>query len=104
MSGSSSLANAGPGWEVAREEAAAAQRRYDDTMREVAAAAMGVFGDTGEEFATTGAVLARLAEWRRDSPKTYYDAYMPLTVPALVAPHVRLALATWHPLFPSPEG
>lgn len=93
-----------PGWEVVPETATAALRRYADTLGEVAVAAAGVFGDTDPEFATAGGVLSKLAAWRRDAPKTYHDAYMPLNVPALVAPHVRLALATWHPLFPAPEG
>ena len=72
---------------------------------EASAAARGVFADAGEEFASLGAVKGRLEGWKRAHPSAYAAAYAPLSVPALLAPFVRLELLTaWQPLRPPPSA
>lgn len=62
-------------------------------------AAATVFADADEEFASLGAVKARLEEFKQRHPKDYSSTYMHLSTPSLFAPFVRLELMCWDPLF-----
>lgn len=68
--------------------------------QEILEAAKAVFADADAEFATLGAVKRKLEAWKAQQPGTYRDAYMSLSVPALLAPFVRLELLQWDPLVP----
>ncbi|KAK9825809.1 hypothetical protein WJX74_009574 [Apatococcus lobatus] len=68
--------------------------------REILEAARAVFADADAEFSSLGAVKRKLEAWKAQQPGTYRDAYMSLSVPALLAPFVRLELLQWDPLAP----
>ena len=68
--------------------------------QEILEAAKAVFADADAEFASLGAVKRKLEAWKAKQPGTYRDAYMSLSVAALLAPFVRLELLQWDPLVP----
>jgi GC-rich sequence DNA-binding factor len=47
-------------------------------------------------------VWRRVKEFKRLLPKLYVDAYVPLALPRLFAPFVRLQMVDWRPLTARP--
>lgn len=56
-----------------------------------------VFADADPEFGSLNGIKRHLEKWKNTNPSGYRDSYMPASVPALVAPFVRLELLRWCP-------
>jgi len=63
-------------------------------------AASSMLKDASEEFSTLSSVKRHAEEWKRTHLGSYKSTYMPVSVPNLFAPFVRLELIGWSPLFP----
>ena len=72
---------------------------YRSKRAEALEASNSVFADASEEYGSLPAVKDRLEQWKQQQPGAYADAYMSLSVPAVMAPFVRLELLHWDPLF-----
>uniref|UniRef100_A0A5K3F6Z1 GCFC domain-containing protein n=1 Tax=Mesocestoides corti TaxID=53468 RepID=A0A5K3F6Z1_MESCO len=57
-----------------------------------------IFDDVVEEFCAIACILRRFAEWRERLARTYAQAYIPMCLPQLLAPLIRLQVLTWNPL------
>lgn len=57
-----------------------------------------IFSDSADEYAQLSAVMGRFESWKKDYPASYQDAYMPLSIPSIFSPYVRLELLNWDPL------
>ena len=77
---------------------------YRSKRAEALEASASVFADASEEYGSLPAVKDRLEKWKQQQPGAYADAYMSLSVPAVMAPFVRLELLRWDPLFVSSTG
>ncbi|DBA84127.1 TPA: hypothetical protein ACH3X1_006603 [Trebouxia sp. C0004] len=77
---------------------------YRSKRAEALEASTSVFADASEEYGSLPAVKDRLEKWKQQQPGAYADAYMSLSVPAVMAPFVRLELLRWDPLFGSSTG
>lgn len=77
---------------------------YCSKRAEALEASASVFADASEEYGSLAAVKGRLEKWKQQHPGAYADAYMSLSVPAVMAPFVRLELLQWDPLFGSSTG
>lgn len=77
---------------------------YRSKRAEALEASTSVFADAGEEYGSLPAVKNKLEQWKRQQPGAYADAYMSLSVPAVMAPFVRLELLQWDPLFGGSAG
>lgn len=77
---------------------------YRSKRAEALEASTSVFADASEEYGSLAAVKDRLEKWKQQHPGAYADAYMSLSVPAVMAPFVRLELLQWDPLFGSSTG
>ncbi len=77
---------------------------YCSKRAEALEASISVFADASEEYGSLPAVKDRLEKWKQQQPGAYADAYMSLSVPAVMAPFVRLELLRWDPLFGSSTG
>ena len=77
---------------------------YRSKRAEALEASASVFADASEEYGSLAAVKERLEQWKQQQPGAYGDAYMSLSVPAVLAPFVRLELLHWDPLFGGNAG
>lgn len=77
---------------------------YRSKRAEALEASASVFADASEEYGSLAAVKHRLEQWKQQQPGAYADAYMSLTVPAVMAPFVRLELLQWDPLLGGSAG
>lgn len=77
---------------------------YHSKRAEALEASRSVFADASEEYGSLPAVKDRLEKWKQQQPGAYADAYMSLSVPAVMAPFVRLELLRWDPLFGPHSG
>ncbi|RZC77262.1 hypothetical protein C5167_001413 [Papaver somniferum] len=57
-----------------------------------------IFNDAEEEFSKLALVKEKFETWKKRFFSSYRDAYMPLSVPAIFSPYVRLELLKWDPL------
>ena len=57
-----------------------------------------VFKDVVEDFWKLSLIKQRFHEWKFGFPESYKQAYVPLFLPNLLAPFVRLQLLQWNPL------
>ena len=77
---------------------------YRSKRAEALEASRSVFADVSESYGSLSAVKSKLEQWKRQQPSAYADAYMSLSVPAVMAPFVRLELLQWDPLFGGSAG
>ena len=77
---------------------------YRSKRAEALEASRSVFADVSESYSSLSAVKSQLEQWKRQQPSAYADAYMSLSVPAVMAPFVRLELLQWDPLFGGSAG
>ena len=77
---------------------------YRSKRADALEASASVFADASEEYGSLAAVKDRLEQWKQQQPGAYADAYMSLSVPAVLAPFVRLELLHWDPLFGGNAG
>ena len=57
-----------------------------------------IFEDVVEEFWKLSLIKQRFEEWKFGVPASYEQVYVPLFLPKLFAPFVRLQLLQWNPL------
>lgn len=57
-----------------------------------------LFDDVVEEYCSIPAILQRFREWRERAVRSYGQAYIPMCLPQLLAPLIRLQMLTWNPL------
>lgn len=79
-------------------------RHYKRRRADILEASASVFSDAAEAYGSLPAVRARLERWKREQAASYRDAHLSLSVPALLAPFVRLQLLQWDPLFGGQAG
>lgn len=65
---------------------------------EVVHTASSVFADADPAFGSLNGVRTHLEKWKASNPSGYQASYMASSVPALVAPFVRLEMLKWYPL------
>ena len=90
--------------DVTTDESDSELTHYHSKRAEALEASTSVLADAAEEYGSLPAVKTRLERWKRQQPGAYADAYMSLSVPAVMAPFVRLELLQWDPLFGSSTG
>ena len=54
--------------------------------------------DVVEEFSALECVCERLQKWRDDDMSAYTDAFVPMCLPKIISPLVRLQILFWNPL------
>ncbi|EWM29277.1 gc-rich sequence dna-binding factor 1 [Nannochloropsis gaditana] len=59
-----------------------------------------IFEDVADEFKALDAVVQRFEDWKRKFPKDYHTAYVPIALPQVLEPYVRVEMVTWNPLGP----
>ena len=79
-------------------------RHYKRRRADILEASASVFSDAAEAYGSLPAVRARLERWKQEQAASYRDAHLSLSVPALLAPFVRLQLLQWDPLFGGQAG
>nr|CDS26552.1 GC rich sequence DNA binding factor 1 [Hymenolepis microstoma] len=57
-----------------------------------------LFDDVVEEYCTISSILQRFDEWRNRVVSSYAQAYIPMCLPLLLAPLVRVQMLSWNPL------
>ncbi|VDN97492.1 unnamed protein product [Rodentolepis nana] len=57
-----------------------------------------LFDDVVEEYCTISSILQRFNEWRNRVVSSYAQAYIPMCLPLLLAPLVRVQMISWNPL------
>lgn len=57
-----------------------------------------LFDDVVEEYCSISSILQRFREWRERAVRSYGQAYIPMCLPQLLAPLIRLQMLTWNPL------
>ncbi|KAL5106134.1 PAX3 and PAX7-binding protein 1 [Taenia crassiceps] len=57
-----------------------------------------LFDDVVEEYCSIPAILQRFREWRERAVRSYGQAYIPMCLPQLLAPLIRLQMLSWNPL------
>jgi len=57
-----------------------------------------VMSDVVEEFSSLEYVCERLQQWRKDDISAYTDAFVPMCLPKIISPLVRLQILFWNPL------
>jgi GC-rich sequence DNA-binding factor len=85
--------------ETSSEESEGELATYQRQLSEVGETAEGVFSDAALEFRELQYVKNKLEQWKQRYERSYKDAYVALSAPALFAPYVRLELLTWSPLY-----
>ena len=79
-------------------------RHYQRRRAEVLEASATVFADAAEQFSTLEAVKQHMEHWKLRMGKEYNDAYMSVSLPAVLAPFVRVQLLQWDPVYGSSTG
>lgn len=59
--------------------------------------------DVEDDFSSIKNVLKKLDDWRRTDYESYTEAYVPLCIPKIISPLVRLQLVTWNPIMESSD-
>ena len=90
--------------DVTTDESDSELTHYRSKRAEALEASTSVFADASEEYGSLAAVKDRLEKWKQQHAGAYADAYMSLSVPAVMAPFVRLELLHWDPLFGGGTG
>lgn len=54
-----------------------------------------------DEFCTVRGILSKLEQWRETDLVAYTEAYVPLCIPKIISPIIRLKLVTWNPIMVS---
>jgi len=57
-----------------------------------------LFSDVRREFRDLKAIQSRMMQWRARFPKSYREAWVAMSLPRLLAPHVRKETIGWEPL------
>ncbi|KAL3074329.1 hypothetical protein niasHS_015159 [Heterodera schachtii] len=84
------------------EETTSQEVFYREKIASVLQGIGDLFVDTNDEFCQLGHILQRLLHWLAVDPSSFEQAYVPLCLPKLLGPFVRLQLVDWRPLKESP--
>lgn len=57
-----------------------------------------LFDDVVEEYCTISLILQHFGEWRNRLVTSYAQAYIPMCLPQLLAPLIRVQMLSWNPL------
>lgn len=71
---------------------------YQSTRDMLLQTADEIFSDASEEYSQLSVVKERFETWKKKYSRSYQDAYMSLSAPAMFSPYVRLELLKWDPL------
>lgn len=55
-----------------------------------------IFEDVIDDFYDVRKIMKQFEKWKISLPETYKDAYIPLCLPKLFSPFVRLQLLQWN--------
>ncbi|XP_012277672.1 PAX3- and PAX7-binding protein 1 [Orussus abietinus] len=62
-----------------------------------------IFSDVVDDFCTVRGILSKLESWRETDIDAYMEAYVPLCIPKIISPVIRLQLLTWNPVMESAD-
>lgn len=71
---------------------------YQETLVSVQQSAQDLFVDTEDDFCRIDQILPHLLVWLAIDPHSFEGAYVPLCLPKLLGPFVRLQMLHWRPL------
>lgn len=71
---------------------------FPPPTEQLSSQAAAVFEDVVEEFWNLSLIKQRFEEWKFGVPESYEQVYVPLFLPKLFGPFVRLQLLQWNPL------
>lgn len=57
-----------------------------------------IFEDVVDEFGTLEGVMINFEKWKFARPDTYAEAFVPMFLPKIFGPFIKLALLRWNPL------
>ncbi|KAM7536402.1 hypothetical protein Aperf_G00000081741 [Anoplocephala perfoliata] len=80
------------------EEPQIAIKRRSDDFEDIKKDAEHLFDDVVEEYCTIPSILQHFSEWRNRFASSYAQAYIPMCLPQLLAPLIRLQMLSWNPL------
>jgi GC-rich sequence DNA-binding factor len=77
---------------------------FATTCREIYKKSVAIFEDVYDDFSDVRTIAERFQEWKSKDPKSYNQTHVPLSLPILFDPFVRLELlqTEWDPMFKSP--
>uniref|UniRef100_A0A914HZQ4 GCF C-terminal domain-containing protein n=1 Tax=Globodera rostochiensis TaxID=31243 RepID=A0A914HZQ4_GLORO len=80
------------------EETTSQEVFYRETIVSVLQGVDDLFLDTSDEFCQLEHIMQRILHWLSVDPISFEQAYVPLCLPKLLGPFVRLRLVDWRPL------
>ncbi|CAH9057077.1 unnamed protein product [Cuscuta epithymum] len=84
--------------ESSTDESDSESTAYKSNRDQLLQVAEEIFGDTHDEYSQLAVVVNKFERWKKQYSSSYRDAYMSLSIPAILSPYVRLELLKWDPL------
>ncbi|VFQ67087.1 unnamed protein product [Cuscuta campestris] len=84
--------------ESSTDESDSESTAYKSNRDQLLQVAEEIFGDTNDEYSQLAMVVSKFERWKKQYSSSYRDAYMSLSLPAILSPYVRLELLRWDPL------
>ncbi|VUZ42840.1 unnamed protein product [Hymenolepis diminuta] len=73
-------------------------KKRSDDFDDIKKDAEHLFDDVVEEYCTISSILQHFGEWRNQMVTSYAQAYIPMCLPQLLAPLIRVQMLSWNPL------
>nr|GMD37771.1 transcriptional repressor ILP1 [Ipomoea batatas] len=84
--------------ESSTDESDSESTAYRSNRDQLLQVAEEIFSDTNDEYSQLAVVVDKFERWKKGYSSSYRDAYMSLSIPAILSPYVRLELLKWDPL------
>ncbi|XP_068648000.1 transcriptional repressor ILP1-like isoform X2 [Aristolochia californica] len=85
--------------ELSSDESDSERNAYKSRWNELVLTALQVFNNADDKYAKLSLVKESFSDWKKYDLRSYSDAYMSLSAPAIFSPYVRLELLRWDPLY-----
>lgn len=72
--------------------------KFKNKKENILCEANSIFEDVLDEFGTLDGVMYNFEAWKNEQKESYVDAYVPLCLPKIFGPFVRLEMMDWNPL------
>ncbi|XP_015599684.1 PAX3- and PAX7-binding protein 1 [Cephus cinctus] len=76
---------------------------FKQTKEDIDNESKDIFSDVVDDFCTVRGILSKLESWRETDLDAYMEAYVPLCIPKIISPIIRLKLVTWNPIMESTD-
>merc|ERR1719397_732874 len=74
-----------------------AEQQYQRELLEFLEDVNTIFANADDDFQSFKAMIEFIKKWKQDYEKIYFTAFVPESLPKLVAPFIRIALASYNP-------